>query len=100
MNKPSPSTKGCEASAPVPCSALERLASALDIPADDLREFAWNIAREKKYAAAMEKVRLIRERNTAILPTGEIVARGTPGSMDYNSPPNAAAQAPLPKTKP
>jgi len=33
----------------------------------------------------LEKVRIIRSGNTAILPTGEIVERGTPGSTNYNS---------------
>ena len=39
-----------------------------------------------KEAALLEKLRIIRSGNTAILPTGEIVERGTPGSMDYESP--------------
>lgn len=34
----------------------------------------------------LEKVRIIRSGNTAILPTGEIVERGTPGSMNYGPP--------------
>lgn len=85
-------------SSPVPYSpsSLERLADLLDMPADDVREATRNIARkrmEEKHAGLMEKVRLIRERNTAILPTGEIVARGTPGAMDYESPENAGRVA-------
>ena len=77
---------------PATCSALEFLAQELDMPVEHIREAARNIARkrmETKHADLMEKVRLIREKNTAILPTGEIVARGTPGAMDYNSPQNA-----------
>ena len=42
--------------------------------------------KDKLVASLMSKVALIRERNTAILPTGEIVARGTPGAMNHNSP--------------
>jgi hypothetical protein len=75
-----------------PCSALEFLAQELGMPAEHIREAARNIARkrmETKHADLMEKVRLIRDKNTAILPTGEIVARDTPGAMPYDSPQNA-----------
>lgn len=34
----------------------------------------------------MEKLRIIQSGNTAIMPTGEIVERGTPGATEYNSP--------------
>jgi hypothetical protein len=74
------------------CSALEFLAQELGMPAEHVREAARNIARkrmETKHADLMEKVRLIREKNTAILPTGEIVARDTPGAMPYDSLHNA-----------
>jgi len=67
---------------------LEKLASLLEMPAEHVREAAENIGRERKHAALLAKIHLIRERNTAILPTGEIVARGTPGSMIYESPEN------------
>lgn len=36
----------------------------------------------------MEKLRIIQSGKTAILPTGEIVERGTPGAMDYETPNN------------
>lgn len=35
----------------------------------------------------MEKLRIIQSGKTAILPTGEIVERGTAGAMDYESKP-------------
>lgn len=70
-------------------SAVERLAALLDMSAKDVEEAARNIARKRMYESLMEKVRLIREMNTAILPTGEIVDRGTPGSLPYDSPQNA-----------
>ena len=36
----------------------------------------------------MEKLRIIQSGKTAILPTGEIVERGTAGAMGYDSPQN------------
>lgn len=92
MNTPNNS----EALPPTAGSALERLANLLDMPAEDVREAARNIARkrvEEKHAALMAKVRLIREKNTAILPTGEIVARDTPGAMPYDSSHNDLGEA-------
>lgn len=100
MENPKQSRHG--GSSPRAGSALERLANLLDMPAEDVREAARNIARkriETKHAALMEKVRLIRERNTAILPTGEIVARDTPGAMPYDSPQNADVLAPASDTE-
>lgn len=73
-------------------SSLERLANSLEMPVDHVREAAEAISQErndKLVASLMSKVALIRERNTAIMPTGEIVARGTPGAMNYESPENA-----------
>jgi hypothetical protein len=64
-------------------SALERLSSILEMPADDLREAARGIRDERKKIALLEKLKIIREGNTAILPTGEIVPRGTEGAMEY-----------------
>lgn len=80
----------CRGSLPASAgSALERLADILEMPADHVREAAEEIRRKRNIETLMAKVQLIRERNTAILPTGEIVARGTPGAMDYESPQNA-----------
>jgi hypothetical protein len=76
---------------------LERLADFLEMPADHVREAAEAIRQERKdklVASLMGKVNLIRERNTAILPTGEIVARGTPGAMNYESPENSELNQP------
>ena len=67
-------------------TSLERFASAIGMPAEHVREAAENIRREQRREALLEKVRLIRERNAAILPTGEIVPRGTPGAMNFDSP--------------
>ena len=72
---------------PNPTTALERLADCLEMPADHLRKAADNIRRERLHASLMAKVQLIRDRNTAILPTGEIVPRGTPGAMPYETNP-------------
>lgn len=41
----------------------------------------------------LSKIQLIKEGNTAILPSGEIVPRGMEGSMDYDSPARRAADA-------
>jgi len=43
---------------------------------------------EKKLEKLLSKLKIIQEENTAILPNGEIVPRGTIGSIDYNSPKN------------
>jgi hypothetical protein len=42
---------------------------------------------ELKMAALLTKAKLINDRNSAILPTGEIVAKGTPGAIDYKAKP-------------
>ena len=65
------------------CSALEVLANVLEMPADELRDAARSIRDDRKKIALLEKLKIIREGNTAILPTGEIVPRGTLGAMDY-----------------
>lgn len=41
---------------------------------------------QEKHRKLMEKVGLIQSGDTAILPTGEIVSRDTPGAMPYDSP--------------
>jgi hypothetical protein len=64
-------------------TALERLADVLEMPADELREAAQNMRDERKKIALLEKLKIIREGNTAITPNGEIVPRGTTGAMDY-----------------
>jgi hypothetical protein len=70
-------------------TSLERLADVIGMPADELRECAIAIRHERMKRELLAKVQLIRDRNTAILPTGEIVARGTPGAMDYHSSENS-----------
>jgi len=62
------------------------------MPVDHVREAAEAIRDERKaklVSALMQKVNLTRDRNTAILPTGEIVARGTPRAIPYDSPQNS-----------
>lgn len=73
-----------------PCSELEVLANVLEMPAEELREAAQGIREERKKIALLEKLKIIREGNTAILPTGEIVVRGTAGAMDYPTMQSAA----------
>jgi hypothetical protein len=78
---------------PVPeKSRIEILADVLEMPADHVREAAEAIRQERMKKNLLAKVQLIRDRNTAILPTGEIVARGTDGAMDYDSPENNASR--------
>lgn len=67
-------------------TALERLAHILEMPAEHVREAAEQIRTNRMKERLMEKVRIIRSGNTAITPTGEIVERGTPGSMSYTTP--------------
>ena len=62
---------------------LEVLAEILEMPADELRECAEAIRQERMKKNLLAKVQLIRDRNAAILPTGEIVAKGTPNAIDY-----------------
>lgn len=62
------------------------LASIVEMPTDHIREAGDQMKTERMKRRLLEKVNLIRAGNTAILPTGEIVARGTTGSMDYDSP--------------
>lgn len=38
---------------------------------------------QKKLDSLIQKAQLISDGNTAILPNGEIIPRGTPGAMDY-----------------
>lgn len=64
---------------------LEILADELGMPADHVREAAEAIRQKRMKERLLAKVQLIRDRNTAILPTGEIVERGTPGAMNYGS---------------
>lgn len=63
---------------------LEVLAEILKMPADELRECIKAIRQERMKKNLLAKVQLIRDRNAAILPTGEIVAKGTPGAIDYH----------------
>lgn len=72
---------------PNPTTPLEALAEVVEIPVDELKQIARRIATERKFSGLMEKVRLIRSGNTAILPTGEIVPRSTPGAMPYETNP-------------
>lgn len=62
---------------------LEILAEELEMPADHVREAAEAIRQDRMKKNLLAKVQLIRDRNSAILPTGEIVEKGTPGAMDY-----------------
>lgn len=64
---------------------LKRLADFVGMPEDHIREAAQAIRHEKMKERLLEKVRIIRSRNTAITPSGEIVERGTPGSVNYES---------------
>ena len=68
---------------------LEILADELNMDADYVRDVAKSIRYKRNdelMSSLMAKVKLIRERNAAILPSGEIVGRVTPNSMSYESP--------------
>lgn len=66
---------------------LEIFAELIEMTVEHLREAADNIRRERMKNNLLAKVQLIRDRNTAILPTGEIVPRGTPGAIPYETTP-------------
>lgn len=70
-------------SSPLASSAIDRLAKFVGMPVDHVRGAIENIRRERMKNRLMEKVRLIREGRSAILPSGEIVEQGTPGAMQY-----------------
>jgi hypothetical protein len=73
-------------------SLVERLATFVDMPTEQVRGALVGIARQNKLERLKEKVRMIKDRRAAIMPNGEIVAIGTPDSMPYFYPENTSTQ--------
>ena len=88
MNKPQDpeATEGSLLSQPE--SLIERFARFIDMPPEHIRGALHGIARQNRLNRLKDKVRMIKDRRAAIMPTGEIVAIGTPGSMPYFYPEN------------
>jgi hypothetical protein len=74
-----------EMTIPEALEKLDQLQAQIIHGGTPFKDIADAIRQHLKTEALLAKVELMRSGNTAILPTGEIVARGTPGATDYDS---------------